>query len=197
MGYSILWFPHTRNLRIRGTKVESVEHPVKCKGFTLIELLVATTILLIIVMISVQLFSKARSAWDTGARIADAGLKGRSVADFIAQEISQAVLPTNGTPLFELARVRFQVLQQVTNVSEQVIVDQEISFSAGTALFGTNQLCQRLDDLWFATDPNYVAGSPQLPLYVDVNVKIITDDGSVTNFYQSRASFPNRNRYKF
>lgn len=177
----------------------SVGHRKTRQGFTLIELLVAVAILMIIVLIAVQLFSKARTAWDTGSRIADACLKGRTVADFVAQELSQAVLPTNGTFAISSNAVSFLVLRQLASASDAVIVTQQFSFSYsdGVASFGTNELCSGLSSLSFSPNTGYRPDSGELPLYVDVNVTIISEDRTVTSLYQSRASFPNWDRYRF
>lgn len=167
------------------------------QGFTLLELLVAIAILMIIVLIAVQLFSRARTAWDVGSRIADSCLKGRTVADFVAQELSRAVLPTNGSSFTVTATtIDFPILRQVETASDLVVTNEQISFAAGTAMLGTNELCRGLADMTFSSNPGYVPGS-ELPLYVDVIVRIVSDDGTVTNLYQSRATFPNWDRYRF
>jgi len=63
-------------------------------AFTLIELLVAMAILLIIVAIVAQIFQQANIAWNSGLRSVEATIKGRSIADMIAQDLSQAI-PSN------------------------------------------------------------------------------------------------------
>ena len=167
----------------------------KDRGFTLVELLVAMTILSILVMICLQFFSKARTVWDTGSRIVDANLKGRAVADFIAQEVSQA-LNTNFS--VNASTIDFYVLAEVAAVSEPAIRHEIFDASTlGTVTFKTattNDLCKLNsgDSVAFFAPP-----TNGLPPYVDVNVTLVSSDGKVTNFFQSRASFPNRYRYKF
>ena len=60
-------------------------------GFTLLELLVSMVILMVIVLSTTKIFNASTVAWDTGSRKAEVNMTGRSVADFLAQEISQAV----------------------------------------------------------------------------------------------------------
>ena len=60
-------------------------------AFTLLELLVAMAILLIIVAIVAQIFQQANVAWSTGLRSVETTIKGRSIADMIAQDLSQAI----------------------------------------------------------------------------------------------------------
>ena len=71
-------------------KVPSVKSWSK-KGFTLIELLVAMTILVIITLMVARIFQQAGVAWDTGSKKAETTMKGRAIADYIAQELSNAV----------------------------------------------------------------------------------------------------------
>jgi type II secretory pathway pseudopilin PulG len=61
------------------------------KAFTLIELLIAMSILMMIVLMVSRLFQQIQTTWVRGAKRAELNMTGRSVADYIARELSQAV----------------------------------------------------------------------------------------------------------
>ena len=61
------------------------------RGFTLLELLVAMAILSMIVLMMVGVFHQSRVAWEIGLRKARLSMEGRTVANFMASELSQAV----------------------------------------------------------------------------------------------------------
>ncbi|MGD9873069.1 MAG: PilW family protein [Kiritimatiellia bacterium] len=69
-------------------------------AFTLVELLVAMAILAVIILMMAQIFTESTRAFDMGIALADQNLKGRMILDFMAREISQAVV--DGTIAFAL-----------------------------------------------------------------------------------------------
>jgi prepilin-type N-terminal cleavage/methylation domain-containing protein len=62
------------------------------RGFTLIEILAAVVILAIIVTAMARIFADSTNAWRLGAKKIESNASGRAALDFIAQELSQAVV---------------------------------------------------------------------------------------------------------
>ena len=168
-------------------------------GFTLIELLVAMAILVLIVLIVTQIFSQATIAWNTGARRAEMNMTGRAVADFVAQELSQAVLNSTYTFTAGGGSASFWVIGDATN-STRAATNVQYNYS-GNAVTRNGQTMTDTNVLGFAfVKTPFPGGGPlDLPLYVDVQVTV--SDGAPVNasnkVFESRAEFPNRNRYRF
>ena len=169
-------------------------------GFTLIELLAAMAILVVIVFIVSRVFQQAGSAWQTGVGRAETGMKGRALADFIAQELSQAV-SNDVYPYFTVgvSSAEFVILGDASGPSERAAKKVNYSFSGEkitrsvklqttppvpSASFsgGTSSadLADEVNSLEFITD--------SMPKFVDVRI------GLTNGVYQSRAYFYNRDR---
>lgn len=162
-------------------------------GFTLIEVLVAMAMLLIIVMIVAQVFQQARVAWDTGKRRVDVNMKGRALADFMAQEMAKAV--RNSTyPEFGASgkTAKFWMLGDATKTDTAV---QKVSYSFNGTTVSRNgeEMCDRIEDVDFVEEYGEFDASTELPLFVNVTVKV--SDGLSTNAFQSRACMIHRQRY--
>ena len=161
-------------------------------GFTLIELLVAMAILMILVMIVAQLFQQARQAWETGTRKAEMNMKGRALADYMAQELSCAIQPTGKTFSVSMHQATFWVLGDTTNgarAAQQVVYD----CTGGAAKRNTKEMCDSVQDVTFTPDSAITNG---LPLYVDVSVTVSDGGSPATNkVFESRAMMINRKRY--
>ena len=171
-------------------------------GFTLIELLVAMSILVVIVLIVSQIFAQATIAWNTGSRRAEMNMTGRAVADFISQDLSQAV--RNSNHMFNASgyTASFWYLGDATNtvratnsVSYRLqnnAVERKVNAGSYEAITDTNILM-----LTFIATP--LSFGTDLPDYVDVQVTV--SDNAPLNasnkVFESRAEFPNRNRYRF
>jgi prepilin-type N-terminal cleavage/methylation domain-containing protein len=76
---------------IQESRIGNPEARRGISGFTLIELLVAMAILMIIMLIVARIFQQAGLSWSTGVEKAESVMNGRSVADFLARELSKAV----------------------------------------------------------------------------------------------------------
>jgi prepilin-type N-terminal cleavage/methylation domain-containing protein len=168
-------------------------------GFTLIELLAAMAILVVIVFIVSRVFQQAGSAWQTGVGRAEVGMKGRALADFIAQELSQAV-SNDVYPYFTVgvSSADFVILGDASGPStraakrvkyafsgKKITRSVEILTAAPPASFSGSSsadLAEEVDALEFIT------GS--MPKFVDVRI------GFTNGVYQSRAYFYNRDRYR-
>jgi len=155
-------------------------------GFTLIELLVAMSILVIIVLIIGMFFQRASVVWDTGSRRAEMLLTGRAMADFMAQEMQQAIpgdFNANG------ASATFWMLGDAAG---GLRATQKVMYasSGGRVTRNGAELGDGVSGLAFEEGP---AGNNDLPLWVDIKVTVSNEVNDVKT-YQSRASFPNRDR---
>jgi hypothetical protein len=160
----------------------------------LLELLVAMTILLIVVMIVAQLFQQARLVVDSGTRRAEMNMKGRAVADFMAQELSMAVRrPTHPEFTVSGAGADFYMLGDATTATRAA---QRVQYAlvAGVATRNTQPLCDGLDGIEFVEDVAPYA-SNALPLFVDVRVTV-SDGGTppTLRVFESRACMLHRQR---
>ncbi len=60
-------------------------------AFTLLEVILAMTIVTMLVLMIANMFQEASQSWNIGTRIAEMNNTGRTVVEFIARELSQAV----------------------------------------------------------------------------------------------------------
>lgn len=168
------------------------------RGFTLLELLVAMAILLIIVMICAQLFQQARQVVDAGTRRSEMNMKGRAVADFMAQELSLAIRAPAYRKFNTFSVVGstadFYMLGDATTTVE---AGQHVryTFDDGTAKRNGEELCVGLTMVEFVEDDG-IHGADELPSFVDVRVTV-SDRGTppAIRVFESRASMIHRNRY--
>lgn len=160
----------------------------RSRGFTMIELLVAMSVLVVIVLIVTLIFRRATTVWDSGMNKAELDMTGRGVADYVAQDVSAAII--NGTHSFSASggSANFWVLGEA-NSTNGAISNIKYQFSGGALSRNSTVLAEGLKDFAFTN-----SGSG-LPLYVDV-VVTVTNEVGVESLYQSRAFFLNRNRYK-
>lgn len=164
------------------------------KGFTLIELLVALAILGVIVVICGRIFEQSNVAWNTGTRKAEVNMVGRGLADFIAQDISRAVLVTD---LDDLARsnqvysstLKFWILDEAGVSAAEPHALLEIEYNLGQVKRSGVALAPSdlVDSIRVSTRSGYVD--------VDVSVKEVGSSDTVP--FKSRAWLVNRNRYKY
>ena len=162
----------------------------KRSAFTLIELLVAMSILIIIIQIIGMFFQRASVAWDTGSRRVELLLTGRAVADFMAQEMQQALpssdFDANG------AMADFWILGDAMGAlraTQKVHYAATAGKATRTAGGVTAELSEGVTALDFSEgDP----GEFGLPLWVDIKVTVSNEVDVKT--FQTRATFPNRAR---
>ncbi len=160
---------------------------VKCRGvrsaFTLIELLVAMAILLIIVVIVAQIFQQANVAWSTGLRSVETTLKGRSLAEYIAQDLSQAI-PSNFS--VTASGADFLKLGEITATnSYKAIWPVSYVWSGGIV---------KRDGISMAEGIDKVEVTPAgftMPSNLTVTVTVSN------NIFQARVFMQNRERYSF
>jgi prepilin-type N-terminal cleavage/methylation domain-containing protein len=193
-------------------------------GFTLLELLVAMIILMVIVLATARIFDQSTVAWDSGSRKAEVNMTGRAVADFMAQEISQAVYDeeynlTDFQPTFPVTFVILSgspspTVRAVRKVQYQYDSGaKELSRSTWNRNSGDNYASaswvSESSDIVLARDiafqPVITAGpvpaGASLPLYVDVGIAVNRqDEGRDINYapqvYVSRGYLVNRERYR-
>ena len=175
-------------------------------AFTLIELLVSMAILVVIVLITAQLFTQATTVWNTGTARAEVNMKGRALADFMAQEISQAIMNADYPFTASGNTAKFWVLgnattatraaQKIEYYTSSATVFRKVTYSDGSSV--NDEMCVAI-----STPPEFIptaalaSGTNQLPLYVDVKVTVSDQGSPPTNrVYESRACFYNRNRYR-
>ncbi len=167
----------------------SAKSATRCAAFTMIELLVAMAILLIIVAIVAQIFQQANVAWSTGIRSVEMTMKGRSVADLIAQELSQAVKTAN-YPDFAVngSGADFWMLGDASNGSNAVS-HVTYAWSGATFTRGGVVLAEGLDSVNVVLGP--VSAATPLPPYITVSVSVSN------NIFQTKAFLNNRFRYAY
>lgn len=177
-------------------------------AFTLIELLAAMAILVVIVLIVGMVFQRASVAWDTGMRRADMNMTGRAVADFMAQEMSQAVLGGSNS-IFSIAssKAEFIAIGQAESsgmrAARRIVYDlsgnritRTVSLPDGGSP-ETMDMCEEDNGLQLGFEEGAGAGT-ELPAFVDIKVTV-SDGGTppLLTIYQSRAAFANRSRYRY
>jgi hypothetical protein len=160
------------------------------------------SILVIIVLIVGMVFQRASVAWETGMRRADMNMTGRAVADFMAQEMSRAVLSSNDSFTASGASATFWILGDAESAARRAV--REIGYSQnGGGITRTDsgsaaEMCADVPGLVLEFEEGPRASTAELPVYVDIRVTV-SDGGapSLDVVYQARAFFPNRNRYRF
>lgn len=166
-------------------------------GFTLMELLVAMAILVIITMIVAQVFQQANVAWDTGMKKSETTMKGRAIADFMAQELSRAAfLPDH--PDFNVSgqNADFWILDDAEpgRRSPRHItyngVNRTVSYLPSDS--ESSALADNVKSVQFDCDA--LSGS-NLPPTAVVTVTI-TDSKGVDQSFTSTAYFQNRDRHR-
>lgn len=173
---------------------EAVAGAGRKAAFTLIELLVAMTVLVIIVMVVMQIFRRASTAWDTGMDKTEGDLMGRAVVDYLVRDMASAIVDTNASPSHTFTAsgtgIDFWSLGAASAGTDAVT---RVTYSfGGTITRNGIVMIEGLSSLTVASGPS-VPGEP--PRYVDVTATV-TNAAGVTNSYEARAYFPNRNRYK-
>ena len=174
------------------------------EAFTLLELLVAMGILVIIVLIVARIFAQASATWSTGVRLSEVNMTGRAVVDFVAQDLSQAVMSTNMGYDFDPAN-GFWIIDSATNAT-RARMKVSYSYNPGSHILlrrqldpvqPDQQLCDtNLDAFVIVVGPGYDFNTQTLPQYVDVNVSI-SGANTGLKYFSSRVTFPNRSRYKY
>jgi type II secretory pathway pseudopilin PulG len=164
-------------------------------AFTLLELLVAMGILVIIILIVARIFAQASAAWSTGARLSEVNMTGRAVVDFVAQDLSQAVVSTNLGYEFHAAGPTFWIIGDATNGARAAT---QVTYSYGATLTRLGQqLCDtNLTAFTITAGPGGDNSTQTLPEYVDVLAEVSGASTGIKKF-SSRVTFPNRNRYKY
>jgi prepilin-type N-terminal cleavage/methylation domain-containing protein len=197
------------------------------QGFTLIEMLLAMFILFVIVMVVSRMFQQCSLAWESGSRKAELNMTGRSMADFIAQELGRAVADKDVFG-FDLQpdQATFWVLGAVTNPpNERVAMLQKIEYLSATKTIGRTVWAKDMGGYYLPSnmvslgvvrmapaqtilalqlDPDPLYAPPDLPTYVDITVQVIKPEDLLkpnpplfAKTYKSRAYLVNRNRYKY
>jgi prepilin-type N-terminal cleavage/methylation domain-containing protein len=194
------------DLRLRNVQPETWRTRLDAKngGFTLVELLAAMTILVIITLIVSKMFQQASVSWDTGTRKAETNMKGRAVVDFIARELSEAILTPPYYPDFNVSGsiAEFWMLGTADSVRRAPMrvkysqANRHVSFfpalnGGATPPPEDGLLSSGIKDvLFFAPSP---ASAGMLPPYATVEVTV-TDDKGIDHKFQSTAFFKNRDR---
>lgn len=192
----------------RSTDTHAAAEPAQRRAdgtsaFTLIELLVATTILVVIVMMTAMVFHNSSLAWDSGMRKAQAGMLGRAVLGSLVREMSQAV---DGGPLglsgqqFSGSSVKFFVLKPTDRNDPNSRALRQISYSYAGGQISRRETEYRWSGSAWVPGPttsstlaeanDHISGlsfeakldpnAPnELPLYVDIRMDI-TQGGTVS-----------------
>lgn len=120
-------------------------------AFTLVELLLAMAILVVIVMLVSQIFNQAMVTWDSGSRKADVNVVGRTLADFMAQELSKAVFDGVIFNEFSIpppggATARFITMDKPPNASNRTVRLVEYQFVPSLGLGNINRTTYKWDN---------------------------------------------------
>ena len=164
--------------------------PVGLMAFTLIELLVAMAILLILVGIIGQIFQQANIAWNTGLKNVEMTMKGRSVADMIAQELSQAIATNTGDFKIDGGGAVFYKLSDATASNNYSAISQITYGWSGSSV--TRDGVELADGI-NKVQVDYTPGTPAVPLPTYVTVLVTVSN----NIYQTKAFMRHRDRYLY
>lgn len=160
-------------------------------------------VLSILVIMCAQMFQQAQMSWEGGSRKADMNLTGRAVADFVAQELSRAVLLSNGNFSVSGNSADFQVLDETNGLP--VDVQYALTGQGKEITRNGEPVATGIWAVEFAEGPRPLPNT--LPLYVDVRVTVVSPDdvekyqgdaGELVKrkrIYQARAYMFHRNRY--
>jgi hypothetical protein len=159
-------------------------------AFTMIELLVAMSILMIIVAIVGQIFQQANVAWSTGMKSVETTMKGRSVANLIAQELSQAIISPSNYIDFTVdgSGATFWMLGEAsatTNAARKVTY----AWSGTTVTRNGVDLAEGIDKVAVQQGP--VSAAIPLPPYITVTVTVSN------SIFQTKAFLNHRERYLY
>lgn len=155
-------------------------------AFTLIELLVAMAILLIIVVIVAQIFQQANVAWSTGLRSVETTMKGRALAEIIAQDLSQAISSSYSVTA---GGADFLKLGEVTAANGYKAIWHVVYEWSGTTVKRDGvDMAEGIDKV--EVTPTTATGSA-MPSNVTVAVTVSN------TIFQTRAFLLNRERYSF
>ncbi len=158
-------------------------------AFTLIELLVAMAILLIIVAIVTQIFAQANVAWNTGLRSVESTMKGRSVADMIAQDLSQAISSNFSVTASGADFLRLGEASALNN--NRALWHVVYNWSGTTVTRKGSESESAVDIADEITKVEVVPTGAALPASVMITVTVSN------NTFQSKAFMENRERYSF
>lgn len=173
----------------------------KPQGFTLVELLAAMSILVVITLIVSKLFQQASVAWDTGLRKAENTMKGRAIADYIAQDLVSAIQDDNlykeftgdgDAPAFWALGEASGTRRAVNYVTYSSDFTRTVKDSPSGATLESAKLVGS-----GATLTVQCVGGTTTNLPVYANVKVVVTDGGRTVQYQSTAYFGQNKRNTF
>jgi prepilin-type N-terminal cleavage/methylation domain-containing protein len=170
----------------------------KPQGFTLVELLAAMSILVVITLIVSKLFQQASVAWDTGLRKAENTMKGRAIADFIAQDLASAVQDDNLYKEFTGtgSAPEFWSLGEAGGATRAVrFVKYDASGGGISRTEDSGTPIQLVASN--ATLTVFCVGGTATNLPVYATVKVVVTDGARTVQYQSTAHFGQKKRNTF
>lgn len=126
----------------------------KRPGFTLVEVLAAMTVLMIIVLMLGRIFRDSTNAWTIGTRQMEDNLNGRAVMDFIARDISQAMIRGTG--------MCFRLRSSVTRTySPELWSSDELDFVSFSGDPGSN-FREAQEIVYYVT--NMHKGTPAVPI---------------------------------
>ena len=166
-------------------------------GFTLIELLAAMAILVIITLIVSKIFQQANVAWGAGVRKAETTMKGRSVADYIAQDLAGAVSNGNLYQAFagDGSAPEFWSLGEATGANRAVRYVKYASSGGITRQEDSGTSAQLVGSGATLTIQCIGGTATTLPLYAIVKVVVV--NGTQSAQYQSTAYFSQSKRNNF
>jgi prepilin-type N-terminal cleavage/methylation domain-containing protein len=170
----------------------------KPQGFTLVELLAAMSILVVITLIVSKLFQQASVAWDTGLRKAENTMKGRAIADFIAQDLASAVQDDNLYKEFTGtgSAPEFWSLGEAVGATRTVRFVKYDASGGGISRTEDGGTSVQLVGSGATLTVLSIGGTAtNLPLYAVV--KVVVADAARTNQYQSTAYFGQNKRNTF
>ena len=131
----------------------------KRAGFTLVEVLAAMTVLMIIVLMLGRIFRDSTNAWTVGTRQMEDNLNGRAVLDFIARDISQAMIRGTGLCFRLRSSVTRTYAPQVWNSDELYFV----SFS-GNPSDSANGFREVREIVYYVTNMHKTVSGNPIPI---------------------------------
>ncbi len=171
------------------------------KGFTVIEMMVAMAVLSMLVIAMSRIFQQSLVATDTGYNLAKGTLVGRTIMQYVADDLSNCTKWTGGDDF------KFERIFMTTDPGQDAWQDVEYKSNNGTltrngdTLFEPSEGANKtVEIVGFDISPDNNNNPKYFDVFLSVTVKKYADadeDSTDTKNFATRVYLQNNNRYKY